>query len=629
MPTIFQSLIQSDFGGDHGNFEAVIREGDTLVHWWRDNGEPGLWWQRGPTIVPAGVAGAGAIIQSDFGSDGHGNFEVVVPLLGPAGRTELWHFFRDNNAPGLPWKPGTRVTADTDDVAGPAALIQSDFPLDQDHKNFELVVPLRVADGRVELWHFFRDNGAPGLPWKPGARVADNVTGPGALIRSDFPLAGGHKNFEVVVPEGRRLTHYFRDNSNDNLPWQRSQFVTESLDGWASLIRSDFPRDQEHKNFEVLLEGCDGSVIGYWHPNVDTSLPWLRDKAVIPRGYQVLLPDTRKIAQLTGEFDQEGWDGVAPRRRTRNQTESRFGIRGTDLGSSFVHRGRTYFLFGDAFRINQTKETSNLDSIAFTTDTNPDDEGLDLTFLDCPPLIHPPIPQQTYNVPLDGVSVNDSMFVFFSTDHKRVDEEPLMGRSVLTRSTNDGFDFDLLYEFSSDKFINVSVERVTLDEMDAEAVGVGTRDVLCVWGAGPYRSGDVRLAILPVAELMTGRGRRFYAGSDGRHVWSNDERDAAPLFCSGCIAELSARWNPFLKRFLVTYNNRDSPKGIVLHAAPKPWGPWTHEPVMVFDPNHRSPGLDPNDPCLGDGYGKFMHIPWNWKKCDNVYDDFFQVIEKR
>jgi hypothetical protein len=676
MPNIFQSLIQSDFGGDHGNFEAVVTEGDTLAHWWRDNDAPGLPWKRGQTIVSAGVAGAGGISQSDLGSDDHKNFEVVVPMRGSAGRTELWHFFHDNSDATLPWRRGQRVTGDADDVAGPASLIQSDVG-SEDHGNFEVVVPLRVANGRLELWHFFHDNSDATLPWQRGQRVADNVTGPGALIQSDFgsgdhgnlevvvPMrgsaertelwhffhdnsdatlpwrrgqrvadnvtgpgaliqsdfgSGDHGNFEVLVPEGRRLTHFFHDNSDVAFPWQRAQFVTDSLAGWASLMQADFGSG-DHKNFEVLVEECKRSVIGYWHPNLDVTLPWLRDKPVLARGYRVLLPDTRKMVQLTGEFDRQGWGGVGKPLPAHNRTETRFGVRGTDLGSSFVHRDRTYFLFGDTWRVNQTQEDVNLDSIAFTTDTNPDD-GLDLTFVNRPPLIHPPVPQREFDVPLDGVSVNESMFVFFSTNHIMPEGRALMGRSVLTRSTNDGFDFDLLYEFSGDKFINVSVERVTLDEIDAEASGAGTRDVLCIWGSGRYRSSDVYLAILPVAELMTGRGRRFYAGSEGRHVWSSNERDAAPLFCSGYVGELSARWNPFLKRFLLTYNG-DSPRGIILHAAPKPWGPWTHEPVMVFDPGHRSPGLDPNDPCLGDGYGKFMHVPWAVKRCDHLHDNMF------
>jgi hypothetical protein len=56
MPRILSSLIQSNFGGDHGNFEAVVLEGDSLVHWFRDNEAPNSPWKRGQVIVPSGAA---------------------------------------------------------------------------------------------------------------------------------------------------------------------------------------------------------------------------------------------------------------------------------------------------------------------------------------------------------------------------------------------------------------------------------------------------------------------------------------------------------------------------------------------------------------------------------------------
>lgn len=680
MSRIFQSLIQSDFGsGRHGNFEAVIVENESLAHWWRDNSGPARPWKRGQTIVPSGVIGAGSLIQSNFGGGDHKNFEVVVPLRGPTGRGELWHFFHDNSDVNNPWQRGQRVSGDQDDVAGPAALIQSNFG-DEDHGNFELVVPLRTQTGRVELWHFFHDNSDVAKPWQRGQRVTgpqDDVAGPGALIQSDFgdrdhgnfevvvPLrlssgalelwhffhdnsdvgkpwqrgqrvatgvtgpgvliqsdlgTGDHGNFEVLVPEGQRMAHHWHDNSDVTLPWQPGQTVTESAAGWASLMQGNFGAGR-HKNFEALIEECGDAIIGYWHSNTDVTLPWLRDKPAIARAYRVRLPQTRKIAQLTGEFDRQGWNGAGTPPFAHNRTETRFRIRGTDLGSSFVHKGRTYFLFGDTWRVDQSKDEINLDSIAFSTDQNPDD-GLDLTFLDRPPLITPGVPQREFNVPLEGLSNGGSMFVFFSTDHFQIEDRDMMGRSVLTRSDDDGFNFHLLYEFSRSKFINVSVQTLTLEAAEARRIGIAAQDVLCIWGSGRYRSSDVYLALLPMSELSTGRGRRYYSGQDGAHAWSDNEQDATPLFCSGCVGELSARWNPFLSRFLLTFNG-DSPRGIVMHAAQKPWGPWTKEPCMVFDPFFRAPGLDPFDPCLGDGYGKFLHVGWDVKQCDHVQDDMF------
>jgi hypothetical protein len=58
MPIILKSLIQSDFrtGEHHGNFEAVVLQGDQLIHFWRDNADSALLWKRGQIIVPRRVA---------------------------------------------------------------------------------------------------------------------------------------------------------------------------------------------------------------------------------------------------------------------------------------------------------------------------------------------------------------------------------------------------------------------------------------------------------------------------------------------------------------------------------------------------------------------------------------------
>jgi hypothetical protein len=676
MPKIFQSFIQGDFGDDHGNFEAVILEGNKLIHWFRDNSSD-LSWKRGQIVVEGQVAGAGSIIQSDFKSSDHGNFEVIVPLMAHAGRLELWHYWHDNSDVSLPWQRGQRITNDRDQVAGPGAIIQSDFnsedhgnfevvvPLygpnrgtelwhfwhnnsdvnlpwqrgqritgdqdrvagpasiiqsdfkEDDHGNFEVVVPLYAANGQIQLWHFWHNNSDVNLSWQRGQMISANVSGPGVIIQSDF-VNGNHGNFEVVVPEGHSLVHYWHDNSDVTMPWQRGQTITDSAHGWGCLTRSDFGGG-EHSNFEVLVEECKQSVVSYWHPNQDVNLPWLRHRVLIGEPYPRRLPSTRKIVQLTGEFDREGWNGKGNPPFAHNRTQSRFGIRGTDLGVSFMHKDRVYFLFGDTWRVNQSDEEIDLDSIAFCTDTDAAN-GLSLTFYKQPPLIRGGISQRGFEVPLDGVSVNDTMYVFFSTDHCKTDGYNLMGRSVLTRSDNDGYDFDLLYEFSRFKFINVSIERATLDAVDARMLGLplGT-DVLWIWGSGRYRSSDVYLAVMPLEGIETRSGVWYFAG-DREHVqWSDREDDATALFCAGDVGELSVRWNQFLRRYLALFNS-GNPRGILMYSAPKPWGTWSAEPVMIFDPGFLQHA---NNPCSGDGNGRFMHIDWRVRVCDHVQDDMF------
>jgi hypothetical protein len=192
----------------------------------------------------------------------------------------------------------------------------------------------------------------------------------------------------------------------------------------------------------VIVDERRGAVVHYWHPNVHVEESWIRTDC-----FDTLEPHPRlanraqKIVQLTGEYDREGWSGRGTPKFAFNQTESRFGIIGTDLGASFARQDRLYFLFGDTWRVGHSNPNDDLDAIAFCADENADD-GLELTFLPRPPSV-PGIAQGGFNVPLDGVSWNGSMYVFFSTDFRQAGVYALMGRSVLTRSDNNGLDFVL------------------------------------------------------------------------------------------------------------------------------------------------------------------------------------------
>ncbi|HYZ37660.1 MAG TPA: hypothetical protein VE673_13210, partial [Pseudonocardiaceae bacterium] len=390
MSRVCVSLIQSDYGLKlHGNFEAVIAQGTELWHWFRDNSRNDFGpWVRGPRITGDSdrVAAPGCLIQSDYRTGLHGNFEVVVPLQLGNGTTELRHFYRDNNNPQLPWVRGARVTGDHDDVAGAACLIQSNFGSGL-HRNFEVVVPLRLGNGTIELRHFWRDNNNPQQPWVRGARVTgdqDNVAGVACLIQSDLGT-GSHGNFEVVVPlllnnGAIELRHFYHDNSNVRLPWTKAQFITQSCAGSGSMIQSRFGT-AGHGNFEVIADEHRDAVVHYWHPNSRLTEWWIRTDCfnmLVP--YPLLEHRAQKTAQLTGEFDREGWNGTGTPNFALNRTESRFGIIGTDLGSSFTHQGRLYFLFGDTWRVGHGTPNDDLDSIAFSTDTTADN-GVTLTFL--------------------------------------------------------------------------------------------------------------------------------------------------------------------------------------------------------------------------------------------------------
>ncbi|HET9254953.1 MAG TPA: DUF4185 domain-containing protein [Pseudonocardiaceae bacterium] len=624
---MYVSLIQSDFRkAHHGNFEAVIVEGGQLWYWYRDNSNLALpWtpdnseirlpWIRGRRVTGEqdDVAGPGCIIQSASSSGRHGNFEVVVPLRKAGGGVELRHFFRDNNDAALPWIRGQSVTGEQDDVAGPGCIIQSVSSPGR-HGNFEVVVPLRKAGGGVELRHFFRDNNDARLPsplrqrltmtthapWARGREITgerDDVAGPGCIIQSALGRQQGGR-FDVVVPLRLRdgsieLRHFFQDKNDVSGPWVRGRFITQSCAGFGAIIQSSFG-PLGNGNFEALVDEPRGSVVHYWHPADHAGEIWVRtNRFTILQRHASLTHRAQKVVQLTGEFDREGWNGVGTPRYAFNRTQSRSGIIGTDLGVSFAHQDRLYFLFGDTWRVGHAVPNDDLDAIAYSRDKNADD-GVELLFLPRPPLVSG-ITQGAFEVPLDGVSWNGGMYVFFSTDRRLVGKYAMMGRSILARSGDNGLSFTLLHEVSRYKFINVST--MIVDAREHELPGDGPQ--LVVFGSGRYRSSDVYLAVKPVVKISEPGGFLFYAGGRDKPSWSRDEEDAVPLFGEGCVGELSIRWNPLLGAWICLYNadwpaDRSAVGGIVMRWARRPYGPWS-QGELAFS--------------LSDGLGKFMHQP--------------------
>ena len=145
------------------------------------------------------------------------------------------------------------------------SLIQSDFKSGS-HGNFELV----VEKGRF-LVHHFHDNSNVNLLWRHGQVITSSATGPACIIQSNFK-SGSHGNFEVVVVEGNNLVHYFHDNSNVNLPWRKAQTIATGVTGPASMIQSDF-KSSDHGNFELVVP-IGGNLVHFFHDNSNVNLPW-------------------------------------------------------------------------------------------------------------------------------------------------------------------------------------------------------------------------------------------------------------------------------------------------------------------------------------------------------------------
>jgi hypothetical protein len=221
---------------------------------------------------------------------------------------------------------------------------------------------------------------------------------------------------------------------------------------------------------------------------------------------------TRKICQLTGENDLF----ASGQPVTVNQTQTCYGLSGVDLGASFEHNGRIYFLFGDTIPFPTDANTTdadgyrpvNSDSIAWIP-ANADPEqclqAANPPASVCPPL-HPPltfltapdqkylsprvlqpgptpiVPRSTFDVPAAGFSANGNLYAFFTTDHIGPDSpdpnyctSEIMPRSVLARLDDESQNqFTYLYDISC---------RATYDGVHAEPCRAPNPD-LCSFASG-------------------------------------------------------------------------------------------------------------------------------------------------
>jgi hypothetical protein len=311
---------------------------------------------------------------------------------------------------------------------------------------------------------------------------------------------------------------------------------------------------------------------------------------VMPEGPAV------KVEQIVGEYDRER------REPTRNRTLSRFGLLGTDLGIPFRHKDRTYLLFGD------TSGIRGGDAIAYSTDTNLEN-GLGLTFIqdekgNYKPVTIPGISQGGFEVPMEGVSVADRMYVYHTTDHRPA---AIMGRSVVARSDDDGRTFHYLYDLSVLHFINVSIVKVSAAQWKGLPSSHG--EGLVMFGSGTFRKSDVRLAYQPASQIERPESIRYFRGLDSkrRPRWSSRETDAVPLFNQSCVGELSVAYDRFIRKWIMLYNCSPEPLGINIRTADNPWGPWS-EPQMVFHPTRDS------------AFCRIMHGGWGADRCDLLHD---------
>lgn len=444
----------------------------------------------------------------------------------------------------------------------------------------------------TRLDHYRRRLDRPDRPWVRVGTVTEHATGPGWLSRAGRDLL-------AVVPDGSRTAEY-RFGATGWQPTAETNLQLDAPEAPDSPTAEDLGADSRRlgavatfvaSGWPQALTDEDGSVFSYHRTPKGR---WERNGCLrlADPDFSADGPESVKLAQITGDSDATPtpWGQRAP---MLSRSLATAGIKGTDLGVRVEHNGRSFLLFGDTHWSRPWLNTR--DSIAEITTNGPVPGLPGVRFHGSPlKLVGGRATMREYDVPLDGFSNDGRFYGFFTSNHNR--GRRVMGRSVLARAEATDFKLDpgsrrrpvrfgVLGTFSDQHFINVSVQLVPAAVVPGCA---GDGQVLLIWGSGPYRASEPRLAMLDaeaLARLATSRdtaalGVRYWTPAG----WSDRESDAAPLFTPAALGELSVRWVPAVGSYLMLAGSGpEDPIGpaITLRASPTPWGPWSPRRRLV------------------------------------------------
>lgn len=269
------------------------------------------------------------------------------------------------------------------------------------------------------------------------------------------------------------------------------------------------------------------------------------------------------------------------------------GMRGTDLGTSFVRDGQLVFLFGDTLAQGSAPALQDVDLAATAPLAWPKGGMPKVTWTH--ELTPPGLKLGMMNVPVEGVAVGDDTYVFFATKFD-FDTDSYDGAAI---AKTKGLAFDQLQVLSEGPPGNFANVSVVVDKGEAFIFGT----------SGEYRRSAVHLARVPVDQL------------GDRSAWT---LTPTPVIDSDCAGELSVRKHPTLALYLAT-TTCDEPRGTWLHLAAKAEGPWiaagrifgpeegyervmhAHEGYLGYDDGLAPPG---EEASWGGEYGPYLVPEW-------------------
>lgn len=285
---------------------------------------------------------------------------------------------------------------------------------------------------------------------------------------------------------------------------------------------------------------------------------------------------TRVVAILTGP-------------NSANETHTRYGVDGTDLGHTFLFEAEIVMVFGDTFGPAQTDWRSNV--AAFISDDDPSDGlTIDRMIEDLPGHAKELIDQdmvpgvEVTIIPTYGVAVGERMFLHYMA----VREWGAPGHWDLNQS-------GLAYSDDQGQTWTVDPNATWAANSNFGQVAIETvGEYAYFFGIPGGRFGGVNLARVKLDQLLEKDTYEYWDGTD----WIQGDESVAVTIVPAPVGELSVRWNSYYNTWVMMYLNENK-YSIVLRTADCLTGPWSDERVVATGADY---------PQL---YAPFMLPKWN------------------
>lgn len=249
----------------HGEYELLIGSGDYVLHYKTANNAAGAPWLLGEELQPATtiIRGTGGPVPSPIGPNGYApsvssnspedSGAVPVPTAPPI-----------SGQPGsrsLPKSQPSNTGYAVEISAQPTgmALIQSNIGNDPG----DLVAVVRMSPKRGspsaasgDYLVMYELDSLSGQWQGPdtiiaGGQAITGVTGTPALIQSSY---GAQGNFELLVPQGGHVVHYWRNNDDLHYVWNR----LGAIDGSGVVSRYEAGTNQAVPTGVALIHSAVG-----------------------------------------------------------------------------------------------------------------------------------------------------------------------------------------------------------------------------------------------------------------------------------------------------------------------------------------------------------------------------------